>query len=235
MEVVRAPAWNIPCRSFEVAVVIDVLRATTTAAVLLARGTPEIRIVASVEALASVVGGPGSWLVVSELDAARQFEPSIDNSPKAAREHSLDGSVPVLVTTNGTRAVDAVAPRAQQILLASFVNLNATTTYLRQLGASSVLVAPAGDFAGEAPRLEDDLCAEALVSLLAGRPLDFAAAAARIRDDARVVRRIQRDPSFAEDVELSLDRDAFPVAIVVTDRGGGTGFTGSVARGEAGP
>ena len=210
-------------RPLEAAVVIDVLRATSTAIALLARGVTRIRIVATPEALAGLERRPGDGtLVFSELEASRGsgFE-CVDNSPALAEEIELAGRQPVLVTTNGTRAVAAAVARASRVYLASFGNLSATTSHLVQ-SATRVAILPAGDFAGGEPRTEDERCADALDAMLRGAGPDLATLVAECRADARVQRRIARHPELIRDVDVALAVDRHPVvARVEADAGSG--------------
>src|SRR5205823_5710625 len=92
----------------------------------------------------------------------------IDNSPVQAEQLVLAGRTPVLITTNGTRALDAAACAAGQVLVASFLNVSAVASYLDRRGARRVTLLPAGDFEKGESRPEDELCADALEMLLAG-------------------------------------------------------------------
>lgn len=192
----------------ESAVVIDVLRATTTAIVLLARGVPAVRVVATADELAGLP--PGDYLVFSELASARASSLAcVDNSPATAEEVDLAGRVPVLVTTNGTRAVAAAMRCAREVLVAGFVNLASTARHLAP--ADRVTLLPAGDFAAREIRTEDERCADALEEILAGRAPDLPALVAACRDDARVKRRIARHPELLRDVDIALAVDRHDV------------------------
>jgi len=186
-----------------VAVVFDVLRATSTAAVLLER-VPRVAVTAR-EGLAAL--DPAAWLVVSELDETRSLPHRIDNSPRAAAEVALDGRTPLLVTTNGTRALLAAAARANRVLVASFRNLAATAALLQRKAPPLVTLLPAGRFQPVERHAEDDACADALAALLEQRPFDLPAALAALRSDERILRRLEREPLLAGDLELCLEAD----------------------------
>lgn len=217
------PARLTDAAELEVAVVIDVLRATSTAIVLLSGGARRVLVVATPADLARLPAPPGAsrYLVFSELDASRASGlDCVDNSPAVAAEVDLAGRVPVLVTTNGTRALAAAVPRARTVLVASFGNLSALAAHLAA-SADRVTLLPAGDFAGGEPRTEDELCADALAALLEGRAPDLPAIDAAIRQDARVQRRIARHPELVRDVDLSLAVDRHPaIARAVAADGG---------------
>jgi phosphosulfolactate phosphohydrolase-like enzyme len=198
--------------ALEVAVVIDVLRATSTATVLCHRGAQEIAAVATLadlERLPTPTSGR-PYLVFSELkDVPRRYE-RLDNSPTLAEAAPLLGKVPVLVTTNGTRALTAAARHASEVLLASFLNLEAVVGYLSRRKPERVTLLPAGRFDRNEPRAEDDACARFLGARLAGeRPL-FAAAEQAVRSDERVMRRVVAEPQLALDLERCLQLDGAP-------------------------
>lgn len=218
------------------AVVIDVLRATSTAIALFTSGAHRVEVVATPGELRSLPAPPGAsrYLVFSELDESRAAGlECLDNSPALAAEVSLVGRLPVLVTTNGTRALAAAVPRARDVLVASFGNLTAVAHHLAA-SAEHVTLLPAGDFAGGEPRTEDELCADALADLLAGRSPDLPALIEAVWQDARVQRRIARHPELVRDVEIALAVDRHPavprlaadpgsrgLALVPADRAGG--------------
>jgi 2-phosphosulfolactate phosphatase len=199
--------------SVPIAVVIDVLRATSTAAVLLARGAARVR-VTSLD-IARAIAGDGRHLVVSEC-----IPGGIDNSPTAAASVPLDGRTPLLVTTNGTKALERAARFSERVLVASFLNLGATVAHLRGLRPTRVMLLAAGDFETGEKHVEDDLCAASIAGLLEGEPLEMDAVAARISAEPRVQERVRTEPGLAADLRLCLTADAFPAAIeLVRDSG----------------
>ena len=224
MRIDRIHPARLTDEDLEVAVVIDVLRATSTALAIFARGAGRIEVVATPgerRSLAAPAGG-GRYLVFSELDESRALGlECIDNSPALADRVDLAGRLPVLVTTNGTRALAAAAARARAVLIASFGNLAVLARHLRD-SAERVTLLPAGDFAGAEPRTEDELCADALAALLAGETPDLAAMTAAIRQDARVQRRVARHPALVHDIDAALSVDRYPaIARAVTGAAGG--------------
>ncbi|MCA9624585.1 MAG: 2-phosphosulfolactate phosphatase, partial [Myxococcales bacterium] len=128
----------------------------------------------------------------------------IDNSPVAASEVDLGSRTPVLITTNGTQALLAAAACAPEVLLASFVDLYAVARHLAESATTRVLLMPAGQVARGEACVEDDLCADALAALLAGREPDLQAASRIIRADPLVRQRIEVEPCFGIDLEVAL-------------------------------
>jgi phosphosulfolactate phosphohydrolase-like enzyme len=204
----------------ELTVVFDVLRATSSAAVLVHRGAA-LRVVETPALLRAMTAPkPGEYLLVSELGVDHAGA-RIDNSPVAAQNVQLGGHTPVLVTTNGTRALLAAAARSRAVMAASFLNLSATYMHILHTAPARVTLLPAGDFASGLPHYEDEQCAAALTAMLAGESPNLTALAASCRGDARIQRRLAHEPELANDLDLSFTPDRCPVAMrFVTDAPG---------------
>lgn len=158
-------------RPADVAVVIDVLRATTTATQALAAGYRSVLCVESVE-VALTLRGPGRVLA-GERHCVRP--PGFDqgNSPReAARCH---GDELVLATTNGAPAVIAAAQTAPVVLLACLLNLDAVVAALQ--GADVQIVCAGTD---GAVALEDVYVAGRISARLQGPRTDAARVAERV-------------------------------------------------------
>lgn len=188
--------------------VIDVLRMTSTAATLMRRpACAHVAVAATLEDLPGLAIPASACVVVSELLSAAWPGAWVDNSPARVSDMDFEGRTPVLVTTNGTRALLAAAACADEVLLASFVDLHAVARYIDEQAITSLALLPAGHFVTGEARIEDDLCADALASLVSGDEPDLATMADRIRADARVRRRVEQAPSFSADVDLALTSD----------------------------
>lgn len=159
-----------------VVVVIDVIRAFTTAAYAFAAGARDIVPVDSIaEALALRERFPGA--LVMGCDRSR-FPPQgfdFGNSPAALIGCDLDGRRVVQYTPNGTRGV-ARSASAGTLLASSFVCAGATATYIRRLSPSDVT------FVITDPEGEDRDCAEHIAGLLGDDAPDVATVLAELRD-----------------------------------------------------
>jgi len=182
--------------------VIDVLRATTTAAVLCQR-LGELCVIASPADLDKLPARP--YAMFSELADLVVEMPRYDNSPVRARNAELEGRMPVLVTTNGTLAVAIAARCAPDVVLASFVNLSAIVEFVT---TTNVVIIPAGHIPRQQRCSEDDACAEVIAARLAGTDDELAARIAACRADPRIRR---RQAEIGVDVELCFEVDAVPV------------------------
>ncbi len=148
-----------------VAVVVDVLRATTTVVHALAAGCVAVRPCAAAEearALADALPA-GKVLLGGERDGRPLPGFDLGNSPLEYTCARCAGATLVLTTTNGTRAL-LHAAAAGRVLAAAFVNFSAVCEQLRR-AVGPVHVVCAGN-AGEVA-LEDVLLAGALVDFLA--------------------------------------------------------------------
>ncbi len=114
-----------------VAVVIDVLRATTTIIHALAAGCSAVYPVAEVEAARDLAGTMRKGKVL--LGGERGGKPiagfDLGNSPGEYRPELCKGAALILTTTNGTRAL-LHAAEAERVLVAGFVNFSAVCEQL---------------------------------------------------------------------------------------------------------
>jgi 2-phosphosulfolactate phosphatase len=147
-----------------VAVVIDVLRATTTIVHALAAGCVCVRPCVEVDEARELAGGMRAGRVLLGGERGGRPPPGFDlgNSPGEYTPKVCRGKTVVLTTTNGTRAL-ARAAEGERVLVAAFVNYSAVCEQL-QKDARPVHVVCAG-LKGEVA-LEDTLLAGALVDFL---------------------------------------------------------------------
>lgn len=145
-------------------VVIDVLRATTTAVYALAAGADAILPVASIEAAHETASRLGRERCV--LAGERRGLPidgfDLGNSPAEYSPDACSGRTIVFTTTNGTRAI-LHAHQAARVLLGAFVNFSAVCEELLQWQGPIHLLCAGTD---GAVTLEDTLLAGAIVDYL---------------------------------------------------------------------
>lgn len=112
----------IPPLGDKVAVVIDVFRATSTMVTALANGCQAIiPVLTTEEAIDRRISEPGS-LLGGERKALRIDGFDLGNSPFDYSPEKVGGKKVIMTTTNGTRAIQAVA-QANQVMIASFLNI----------------------------------------------------------------------------------------------------------------
>lgn len=155
-----------------VAVVVDVMRATSTIAQALASGYRRVlccREIDEARALReelgdeAVVGGERSAVVIEGFD--------LGASPRDYLQPRAETAI--MTTTNGTRAILAAAASSQLVVLGSLLNLDAVASTARAAG-EDVTVVCAG-FEG-AFAIDDAYCAGRIAELLEGDRTDAAVA-----------------------------------------------------------
>lgn len=150
-----------------VAVILDILRASTTIVHALAHGAARVIPTGEVAEARRVAGGlpVGSVLLGGEREGLQIEGFDLDNSPFAYTPELVKGRTIVFTTTNGTRAL-LRSDRADRVLIGSFVNLQAIVDDLAQEERPVHLVC-----AGTKGKvtLEDALCAGAIVGRLLER------------------------------------------------------------------
>jgi 2-phosphosulfolactate phosphatase len=150
----------------KVAVVIDVLRATTTITTALANGADTVvPVLAPEEAFAVVRENPDRRFVLGgERKSVVIPGFHLGNSPLEYTTKRV-GELPVLfTTTNGTRAIRRAAPAAA-VYIASFLNAPAVARELLRLG-KDVAICCAGTH--DQFSLEDTACGGAILEFLSG-------------------------------------------------------------------
>jgi 2-phosphosulfolactate phosphatase len=146
------------------AVVVDVLRSTTTIVYALAAGCTCVRPCAEVGEARSLAGEmrAGRVLLGGERNGVALPDFDLGNSPREYTCKRCRGTTLVLTTTNGTRALLRAA-EADRTLVAGFVNYSAVCEQLRQDPRPIHIICSGTD--GEVA-LEDALLAGALVDFL---------------------------------------------------------------------
>jgi 2-phosphosulfolactate phosphatase len=147
-----------------VAVVVDVLRSTTTIIHALAAGCTCVRPCAEVEEARALAGEMRAGKVLLGGERSGVAPPGFDlgNSPRQYTCKLCRGTTLVLTTSNGTRALLRAA-EAERTLVAGFVNYSAVCEQLRPDARPLHIICSGTD--GEVA-LEDALLAGALVDFL---------------------------------------------------------------------
>ena len=159
-----------------VAIVVDVMRATSTIAQALASGYRRVlccREIDDARALReelgdeAVVGGERNAVPIEGFD--------LGASPRDYLEPRAETAI--LTTTNGTRTILAAAENAELVLLGSLLNLEAVATAATTPGEDITVVCAGyeGAFA-----IDDAYCAGRIVELLDGERTDAAVASAAL-------------------------------------------------------
>ena len=210
-----------------IAVVIDVLRASTTIVTALAHGATGVRPVLTVEVARALAAGFGSGSDSGVLLGGERGGLLIDgfdlgNSPLEYSQARVAGRRIVITTTNGTAALDACTA-ASEVLIGAIVNRAAVAARARELavaqGTSTIHLVCAGT---DGEVTEEDLLTAGAILDAAGRlpggsddALDASAAAA-----LKMFRGVLSAPSAEGSVEAHAIAAAAITAAFATSRGG---------------
>ncbi len=145
----------------KIAVVVDVLRATSCMTTAFAHGIKEIIPVDSLD-ICTDYGNQG-FLTAAERNGQKVDGFNFGNSPFSFMTEEIEGKSLCVTTTNGTRAIELSKDRADEVVVGSFLNLSTVAEYCKKQDREVVVVC-----AGWKGRvnLEDSLFAGALVSKL---------------------------------------------------------------------
>ena len=151
------PTGDLP----DCAVVIDVLRATTTIATALASGAEAVQ---AFRDLDTIIEKSEKWLPEKRLRAGERGGAKVEgydlgNSPLDCPPELMEGKRLFISTTNGTRALDRVA-MAQRVITAAMINRHSVVEYLLDKQPESVWLLGSGWEGGYS--LEDTACAGAI-------------------------------------------------------------------------
>jgi 2-phosphosulfolactate phosphatase len=161
-------------------VIIDVFRATSTAAYAFGAGAARVLPVAAIaDAFALRTRYPQA-LLAGERHARRLPGFDAGNSPTDLSALDLEGATLVHTTHAGTQGL-AAAVSADEVITAAFVNVSAVAAYLRLRAPPLVTLVRMGHEARERC-VEDDLCATCLAALLDGRDAGLSEVRERLRD-----------------------------------------------------
>jgi len=158
--------------SAPVAVVVDVIRASSTICQALAAGTPRVLCCGEIEEALALKVELGEGLTGGERDAVRIEGFDVGASPRDFVEPLREPLI--LSTTNGTRAILAAAAHADEVYVGSLLNLDALAARLLERGEDVAVVCAGykGAFA-----LDDAYCAGRIVQRLDAARTDAALAA----------------------------------------------------------
>ena len=154
------------------AVVIDVLRATTTIATALKVGAEAVQVFSDLD---NLMQASDAWPADKRIRAGERGGAKVDgyelgNSPLDCTPELMTGKRLFLSTTNGTRALQRVE-KAPQLITAAMINRQAAVNYLQQHQPQTVWLLGSGWEGGYS--LEDTVCAGAIAVLLEKQGVKF--------------------------------------------------------------
>jgi 2-phosphosulfolactate phosphatase len=202
-----------------VVIVIDVLRAFSTAAYAFARGAQEILLVSSVEEALSCRSQIPDSRVMGEVNGLRPEGFDFGNSPTHVNEAELTGLRLIHRTSAGTQGV-VRSQAAESMLAASFVVASATARYVQNLHPPEVSFVITGKSYNGGD--EDLACAEYLEELLKGNQPATEPFIKRVMESKDAFPHLdpaQREYPFS-DLHYSAQVDKFDFAMPITRENG---------------
>lgn len=216
MEVRRA-TLDTCAEATGIVMVIDVLRAFTTAAFAFDAGAEAITLVGEVAEAFALRDEHPDWLIMGEEGGLPVKGFDFGNSPAAFLDQDLTGRRLIQRTSSGTQGVVRTR-RADRVLASSLCCARATAEYVGRFGLERVTAVITGSHPGGLGD-EDQACADYLEALMGGARVDRETVIERVRA-SRAGQKLQdpEHPQFSPlDVDCAVDIDRFPRAMVVQD------------------
>jgi len=198
-------------------IVIDVLRAFTTSAVLFSLGI-ESGILVSTAEEAFALRDQYGYLLEGENNGVKIEGFDFGNSPTELLRtppERLRGKTVVLRTSAGTQGVVAAIKQSERVILGSFVMAKSIAAYVRQHNPEIVSIVAMGQRLLEtAP--EDEACAAYLEHLLADKPYNHFETLWSCMNTPYIQRCLHKDVAYLppEDILLCLQRDVFDFVLI---------------------
>ena len=193
----------------DLAVIIDVFRAFTTAAHVFANGAESITPVLTVEESFRLKDLNPDWLQIGEEGGLMVEGFNYGNSPYDASLADFSGRTVIQRTGAGTNGV-VNAGGAKERVLGSFVMAEAIVRYIKRRDPAVVSLVAMGNV-GVEPNEEDESCAEYIEGRLKGENPNFAEMKKRIRESPSGAKFFDPSrPHFKEeDFHLAMELDRF--------------------------
>ena len=158
-------ASDVPDNNSEIAVVIDVLRATTTISWALTNGADSIEVFSDLELLKdqAMKWDPDKRLMLAERGGKKINGFDLGNSPLSVTRKIVEGKRLFMSTTNGTKAFQKVQD-SEYLFSMALTNRKAVAERISSLNEGNVLILGSG-WEGSYS-LEDSLAAGALAAYL---------------------------------------------------------------------
>ena len=195
-------------------IVVDVLRAFSTAAYAFSRGAEKIILVGEVNEALSLQSQIPNSKAMGEVRGRPPEGFDYGNSPTQIRDQDLSGVMLIQRTGAGTQG--AVRCKNADVLLASsFVVAGATVKYVRSIAPTDITFVITGETWSGGD--EDFACAEYLESQLKGQSVDTKPFIQRVYESKDAVEHLDpRQPDFpATDLQYCTDIDAFDFAMLI--------------------
>ncbi len=199
-----------------IVLVIDVLRAFSTAAYAFSRGAKEIRLVSSVDEALKLKSQLVNAKAMGEVSGLPPEGFDFGNSPTRILEHDLNGITLIQRTGAGTQgAVRAV--NANVMLATSFVVARATIEYVLKLKPTEISFVITGGLKND----EDVACADYLEKQFTGQTVEAQDFVKRVHASRDALQHMEEHPQFPHaDLALCTHIDAFDFAMPIERKNG---------------
>lgn len=203
-----------------VVIVVDVLRAFSTAAYAFSRGAEKILLVGEVDEALSLKSQIPNSKAMGEVGGLPPDGFDFGNSPTQILEHDQSGMTIIQRTGAGTQGA-VRCKNADTLLASSFVVARATEKYINELAPESVTFVITGQYAPEHGD-EDLTFAEYIESLLKGKQPDEEPLIKRVFKSRDAIQHLDpKETGFPlSDLDLCTDIDAFEFAMPITQENG---------------
>ncbi len=152
-----------------VTVVIDVLRAFSTACFIFQNQAEKIIPLADIDQAYRLKKENPQYILMGERHGLKQPGFDYGNSPTEIKNINFKNKVVILTTSRGTQAIFQVK-KATIVLTGAFVNAQAIVSYIMKSKPTQVSLICTDD---HFPKNEDYMCAFYIKSLLENKPLNF--------------------------------------------------------------
>jgi len=201
------------------AVIIDVFRAFTTAAFVMANGAERIIPVAGIDEAFRLRELHPGWIIMGEQHGKPIPGFDYGNSPADVEHVDFTGRTVVQRTSSGIQGI-ILAGGADEVLLGSFVIAEATSSYIRGRKPDVVSLVAMG-WEGRNESIEDELCADYIEARIKGKRPDFGEMRDRIRADPQGAKFFDPGQSHFKErdfhLAMSLDRFGYALKVVRDD------------------
>ncbi len=202
-----------------IVLIIDVLRAFSTAAYAFSRGAREILLVSTVEEALALKSQIPNSKAMGEVGGLAPNGFDFGNSPTHICEENLAGITLIQRTGAGTQG--AVRSRNAEVMLAtSLVLANATVEYVKKLGVTEVAFVITGQYDNRGD--EDLACAEYFEALFKGKQPEMKPFVRRVYDSRDALQHL--DPAETgfplSDLDYCTQINRFDFAMPITRQDG---------------
>lgn len=199
-----------------VVLIIDVLRAFSTAAYAFSHGAKEIYLVSDVDEALTLKGQISNSKVMGEVGGLPPEGFDFGNSPTRILEHDLSGITLIQRTGAGTQGAVRAA-HAEVMLATSLVVADATMNFVREMKPDEITFVITGGMGND----EDVVCAEFLEKQFTGQVMDANEVIRRVIASRDALQHMPDHPQFPKsDLDYCSRINAFDFAMPIVRENG---------------